>query len=44
MTMPPNTALEPTATAPCVCRLLVISSFILRPPVCFRGRGSALDR
>jgi len=39
-----NTALEPTATTPCAPTLVAIRPLIARPPVYFRGRGSALVR
>jgi hypothetical protein len=40
----PNTALEPTAAAPCVWTLAITWHLPLRAMLRFRGRGSALDR
>jgi len=40
----PNTALELTCAAPCVCRSVEIREFILRSFRCCRARSSALDR
>ena len=38
--MTPNTAPEPTSTAPCVWMIVEIKAFILRSFRRFRGRGS----